>query len=200
VFRADVFAQLIRNDAPYAIDDMFWLAEIVRQRLGRVDYVHKARSWTIDPHTLGDWYRQTVRWSWGQFQSIRGHRLGIPVQRNAAKRLRFSWFDMAYLALLLDWIPYMLEPLILPPLAYFLRGLIDPLWFVAYYVAVSGAWVGVAAVALRKPRLVVLLPAVLALDLVYRLTMMHAFVKAIAQPRIATCQWDSPPRFEAEGS
>ncbi len=52
LFRADVFAQLIEDDAPYAIDDMYWLAEIARRRLGRVEYVHRALSWTIDPHTF----------------------------------------------------------------------------------------------------------------------------------------------------
>src|SRR5262249_27703873 len=36
VFRADVFRRLIDENAPYAIDDMFWLAEIARLRLGRV--------------------------------------------------------------------------------------------------------------------------------------------------------------------
>ena len=99
-FRADVFKQLIDEDAPYAIDDMYWLAEIVRQRLGRVAFVHDARSWTIDPHRLGDWYRQTVRWSWGQFQSVRGHRLGVPIQRDDRRRIGWglSWFDVAYLA------------------------------------------------------------------------------------------------------
>jgi hypothetical protein len=56
VFRARVFEQLISRDAPYAIDDMYWLAEVVRQRLGRIEYVHGARSWTIDPHRFGDWY------------------------------------------------------------------------------------------------------------------------------------------------
>ncbi len=196
VFRPDVFEQLIRDDAPYAIDDMYWLAEIIRRRLGRIAYVHRARSWTIDPHTLRDWYRQTVRWSWGQFQSIRGHRLGVPVQRNADKRLRFSWFDAAYLALLLDWLPYMLEPLLLPPIAYFFRGLVDPIWFFVYYFAMSTAWIAIGACALRKPRLVLLVPAILVLDLVYRFTMLHAFVKTLLQPQIEVCKWDSPTRFQ----
>src|SRR5262245_9925444 len=176
VFRAGVFGQLIEHDAPYAIDDMYWLAEIVRRQLGRVAYVHDAHSWTIDPHTFRDWYRRTVRWSWGQFQSIRGHRLGLPLQRDHARRLgvRFSWFDLAYLALLLDWLPYMLEPLALVPAAILLSRWIDPLWFVVFYVGTSVAWVSVAAAAMRRPRLVLLAPAIMALDLVYRATMMHA--------------------------
>jgi cellulose synthase/poly-beta-1,6-N-acetylglucosamine synthase-like glycosyltransferase len=198
VFRSDVFATLIADDAPYAIDDMYWLAEIVRRRLGRVAYVHDARSWTIDPHRFSDWYRQTVRWSWGQFQSVRGHRLGVPIQRARERRVgvRLSWFDTLYLALLLDWLPYMAEPLLLPPLAYFLRGWIDPLWFAAYYVGASVAWIAIAAIALRKPRLLLLAPAIVALDLVYRVAMIHALVKAIRFPRVEVCVWDSPARFD----
>jgi poly-beta-1,6-N-acetyl-D-glucosamine synthase len=141
-----------------------------------------------------------VRWSWGQFQSVRGHRLGWPIQRSATSRTgwRFSWFDLAYLALLVDWLPYMLEPLILPPITYFARGLINPIWFLVYYLATSFAWVGLASAALRKPRLLVLAPAILVLDLVYRVTMMHAVIKTIRTPRIELCKWDSPARFEAE--
>ena len=200
VFRADVFGQLIEEDAPYAIDDMYWLAEIVRRRLGRVAYVHEARSWTIDPHTFRDWYRQTVRWSWGQFQSIRGHRLGIPIQPDARSRarIRFSWFDLAYLALLVDWVPYMLEPLAIVPLVILLRGWIDPVWFAAFYLGSSMVWISLGAIALRKPRLALLAPAIIALDLVYRVTMMHATVKAIRRPRVARCAWDSPTRFDLE--
>jgi cellulose synthase/poly-beta-1,6-N-acetylglucosamine synthase-like glycosyltransferase len=199
-FRADVFAQLIDEDAPYAIDDMYWLAEIIRRKLGRVDFVHDARSWTMDPHRLGDWYKQTVRWSWGQFQSVRGHRLGAPFQRDSARRRgwAFSWFDAAYLALLVDWFFYAVEPLVIVPLAWWLGRWFDPVWLVAFYLGSSLAWISVAACALRKPRLIVLAPAILALDLVYRLTMLHAVIKTIYRPRIDTCKWDSPERFHVE--
>ena len=187
VFRADVFARLIEAEVPYAIDDMFWLAEIVRAKLGRVAYVHSARSWTIDPHTFRDWYGQTVRWSWAQFQSVRGHRLG----------LRVSWFDFAYLALLIDWAPYMLEPLLFAPAAYFLKTWIDPIWFLVWYLGSSFAWMAVAAAALKKPRLLVLAPVLICLDLVYRFAMLHACVKAIRHPR-SEAKWESPERFRLE--
>jgi cellulose synthase/poly-beta-1,6-N-acetylglucosamine synthase-like glycosyltransferase len=198
MFRSEVFSSLIADDAPYVIDDMYWVAEIVRRRLGRITYVHDARSWTIDPHTFRDWYRQTVRWSWGQFQSVRGHRLGLPVQRDATSRLRVrvSWFDLAYFALLADWLSYMLEPVAIVPIAFFLRGWIDPRWLGLFYVASSFAWLCIAAIALRKPRLIALFPAILLLDIVYRATMVHAAVKTIRQPRTERCQWDSPTRFD----
>ena len=197
VFRARIFGELILDDAPYAIDDMYWLAEIARRQLGRIAYVHRARSWTIDPHTFKDWYTQTVRWSWGQFQSVRGHRLGVPLVPDERRALgvRFSWFDFAYLLLLLDWAPYMLEPLLIVPAMLLLGAWIDPVWFGVFYLATSMAWITAAAVALRKPRLLVMAPAILVLDLVYRATMFHAVIKAIRQPRIETCKWDSPTRF-----
>jgi cellulose synthase/poly-beta-1,6-N-acetylglucosamine synthase-like glycosyltransferase len=197
-FRAPVFAELVKLDAPYAIDDMFWLAEIARQRLGRVAYVHAARSWTIDPHTFRDWYRQTVRWSWGQFQSVRGHRLGLPVRRDRGSRLglRFSWFDFGYLALLIDWLPYMIEPFVFVPVAYFLRAWVNPLWFLLAYLATSILWILVGAIALRKPRLALLAPVIMVLDLVYRVTMLHALVKTVLHPRVDVCRWDSPERFQ----
>jgi biofilm PGA synthesis N-glycosyltransferase PgaC len=198
VFRARIFEALIAHDAPYAIDDMYWLAEIARKRMGRVAYVHGARSWTIDPHRLGDWYRQTLRWCWGQFQSIRGHRLAVPIRRGGPLGLRFSWFDAAYLLLLVDWLAYALEPALIVPVAYLFKGWIDPIWFPVLYLATSSAWIALAAAALRKPRLIVLTPVILALDLVYRVAMLHAVVKTVLRPRIETCAWDSPARFELE--
>jgi poly-beta-1,6-N-acetyl-D-glucosamine synthase len=200
VFRASVFAELSQHDAPYAVDDMFWVAEISRRKIGRVEYVHDVTAWTIDPHRFRDWYRQTVRWSWGQFQSIRGHRLGLPVQRKPGSRfgLSFSWFDAAYLLVMLDWLGYAVEPIVLGMTWFFLRGWIDPLWFVIYYVGANCLWITVAAAALRKPRLIALAPALLLLDFVYRVTMVHAAVKTVLQPRIATCRWDSPPRFDLQ--
>jgi cellulose synthase/poly-beta-1,6-N-acetylglucosamine synthase-like glycosyltransferase len=203
LFRAEIFAALVEQDAPYAIDDMFWLAEIARRRLGRVAYVHAARSWTIDPHTFRDWYRQTVRWSWGQFQSVRGHRLGSFIRRDRARgrfALRFSWFDLGYLALLVDWLPYMIEPFVFAPAAYFFRRWVDPMWFVGAYLVTSVGWIMIAAAALRRPRLVLLAPAILVLDLIYRVTMLHALVKTVRQPSVEVCRWDSPERFVIDGS
>jgi hypothetical protein len=73
---------------------------------------------------------------------------------------------------------------------------IDPIWFLGLYLVTSIGWIGIAAAALRRPRLLVLAPAILALDLLYRLTMLHAIAKAIRQPRIEVCRWDSPQRFQ----
>jgi hypothetical protein len=92
----------------------------------------------------------------------------------------------------------MVEPLLLPLLAVLTRGWVDPYWFLALYLASSGGWIVIGAIALRKPRLIVLAPAIIVLDLVYRVAMLHAIAKAIWSPRIETCAWTSPPRFELD--
>ena len=84
------------------------------------------------------------------------------------------------------------------PLAWFCGRWFDPLWFLAFYVGSSIAWIAVAACALRKPRLLLLAPAILVLDLLYRMTMLHVVIKTIYRPRIEICRWDSPERFQTE--
>jgi hypothetical protein len=51
---------------------------------------------------------------------------------------------------------------------------------------------------LRKPRLLVLAPFLIVLDLVYRACMLHAFVKTLVTPTIESCTWVSPTRFAPE--
>jgi hypothetical protein len=72
------------------------------------------------------------------------------------------------------------------------------MWFGIFYLASSVGWIAIAAAALRKPRLVVLAPILILLDLVYRACMLHAFVKALVTPKIESCTWVSPPRFALE--
>lgn len=185
-FRSKVLDQLLTEDTPYAIDDMYWMAELVRKKLGRVCYEPRAESWTIDPYNFKSWYKQTVRWSWGQFQSIYGHRLGA----------RASWFDFTYLLLLLDWLLYLIEPFAIPALLYFQPIYpLDLSTILLFYVGMSAIWLGTAALALKRPRLFLFLPAILILDLFYRITMLHALIKTAREPRVARCVWKSPARL-----
>jgi hypothetical protein len=129
--------------------------------------------------------------------------LGIPVRADGGNRLRvrFSWFDLAYLALLVDWLPYMLEPLLVVPFAHSSWADGSTRCGLPRSTSVRAfVWITIAACVLRKPRLILLAPAVLALDLVYRVTMLHATVKAILQPRVTHCSWDSPTRFDTKTS
>jgi hypothetical protein len=58
-------------------------------------------------------------------------------------------------------------------------------------------WIVIAAVALRQWRLVLLTPAILAVDLVYRVIFVHALVKTFRQPTVESCSWESPARYAA---
>ncbi|MGC4859142.1 hypothetical protein [Micromonospora sp. DT41] len=54
-------------------------------------------------------------------------------------------------------------------------------------------WVALAAWRLRRPRLLLFLPAIVLTDLLYRVILVHALVKAIRQPTVDRCVWASPP-------
>jgi hypothetical protein len=59
------------------------------------------------------------------------------------------------------------------------------------------AWLTAAAIALRRPRLVLFVVPIIILDLVYRVIFVQALVKAIRQPTVGSCTWSSPQRFAA---
>ncbi|MGH9181035.1 MAG: glycosyltransferase family 2 protein, partial [Acidimicrobiales bacterium] len=96
VYRSTLLDQVLVADTPYIVDDTYWTLETQRRRLGRIVYAASAKAWICDPTTLGDWYRQNLRWMWGSFQGVWGHKIG----RRATR------FDFAYVLLILDWILY----------------------------------------------------------------------------------------------
>jgi len=62
------------------------------------------------------------------------------------------------------------------------------------YASGYAAWSIVGAIALRKWRLAVLWPALLVLDWIARVNLVHAAIKALRQPT-AECRWESPARY-----
>ena len=56
-------------------------------------------------------------------------------------------------------------------------------------------WTALASVATKKWRIVVMTPAIALIDIVYRVTFVHALVKTIRQPRVSSCRWVSPARY-----
>jgi len=62
------------------------------------------------------------------------------------------------------------------------------------YVAGYAAWSTIGAIALRKWRLLVLWPALLVIDWVSRVNLIHAAIKAVRHPT-AECRWESPERY-----
>ena len=184
VYRTSLLRRLTEAPIPYIVDDTYWTLETHRRKLGRIVYAPRATAWVQDPTTLREWYRQNLRWMWGTMQGIAGHRVGR----------RLTRFDIAYVGLILDWVLYVaLWPLLL--VFGFLASGQDPLRFLVLYFAGYLLWGTVGAIALRKWRLVVLVPALMIMDWIQRVNFVHAFVLTVRRPRVESCRWESPTRY-----
>jgi len=187
VYRTSVLREVLVEKTPYIVDDTYWVLETQRKGLGRVRYAPRADAFIQDPTNGRDWYKQNLRWLWGTGQGILGHRVGR----------QKSWFDFWYASLMLDWAVYiLLWPVLVAVLIIgdFVAPQIIGLAIVSTYLA----WTSVAAVALRQWRLLVLIPFLIAYDWLYRVNFVHAMVKAIRQPTVESCTWDSPKRHVEE--
>jgi cellulose synthase/poly-beta-1,6-N-acetylglucosamine synthase-like glycosyltransferase len=186
VYTSNFLREVLRPDTPYVVDDTYWVLEAHRRKLGRVVYCPTTAARIQEPTTIRSWYRQNLRWLWGTFQGVIGHKVG----RRATR------FDVAYVGLMFDWLLYtLITPAILAALV--VTNLDDPTrlgQIGLLYIAGYAAWSAVGAIALRKWRLLLLAPALLVLDWIARVNLLHAAVKAIRQPT-SECRWESPARY-----
>ncbi len=181
IYRVEMLDEVLPQPPPYIVDDTFWVLETQRKKHGDIVYAPKARAHLQDPTNFRDWYKQNLRWLWGTFQGIAGHRVGRHRSR----------FDVAYILLILQWIVY----IGLTPLTIWI--LVSSAQAATLFAGVFLLWVVAAAINLRKPRLVLFAPAILVVDIIYRFVFVHALVKAWRQPTVETCVWDSPARFSS---
>lgn len=181
VYRTQLLDEILPVQPPYIVGDTFWVLETQRRDLGGTVYAPRARAVLQDPTNLRDWYRQNLRWLWGTFQGIIGHRVGRT----------YSRFDVAYLLLMLQWVLYIVSA---PPAVWLIMASGAP-HILLIFLGGSAAWVLAASIHLRIPRLVLFLPAIMALDLVYRVIFVHALIKAVRQPTVDRCVWSSPARL-----
>jgi biofilm PGA synthesis N-glycosyltransferase PgaC len=183
VYRSSLLDSVVVEKTPYIVDDTYWTLETQRRKLGRIVYAPEAHAWICDPLTLRDWYRQNLRWIWGMYQGIVGHGVGR----------RRSLFDISCLLMMIDWAFYVFGLPALVGLTIWLD------WFSLHLVIVYFAgylgWTTLAAVATGKWRIVVMTPAIMLIDVIYRITFVHALVKTIREPRVSTCRWVSPARY-----
>ncbi|MET0908740.1 MAG: glycosyltransferase family 2 protein [Ilumatobacteraceae bacterium] len=188
VYRASFLNEVLRSDTPYVVDDTYWVLEAQRRNLGRIVYCPETSAKVQEPTSVRAWYKQNLRWLWGTFQGVIGHKVG----RKATK------FDVAYLGMMLDWLLYtFVTPVFL---AYVLVANTDRLGHVAVMYGIGyTAWAAIGAIALRRWRLLLLWPALALLDWVARVNFIHAAIKAIRQPTSA-CRWESPARYSTPSS
>lgn len=185
VYRCEVLDKVLIANTPYIVDDTYWTLETHRLKLGRIVYAPKARAWIQDPTNFRDWYRQNLRWMWGTFQGILGHRIGT----------KFNAFQLAFLMLILEWIIYVASGPIVVWLIWH-GGLKNLPFNLTLLLGGYAAWVLMAAAAMKRPKLILFVPAIVVIDMVYRVIMVHSFVKALRYPSVESCVWDSPKRLE----
>ena len=184
VYRSSLLDQVLVEQTPYIVDDTYWTLETHRRKLGRIVYAPAAHAYIQDPTSFRAWYRQNLRWLWGTFQGIRGHRCG---------RSR-SWFDAAYVLLMVDWMLYIVGGPIM--LGFVGASLLwDLQWAIAAVVVGYFAWTIPAACLTKRWRLVPMTPAFIVIDWIYRVVFVHAIVKAIREPNVQSCRWESPARY-----
>ncbi len=185
LYRTEVLDKVLHSRTPYIVDDTFWTLETHRLKLGTIKYSAKARAWLQDPTTFRDWYKQNLRWMWGTYQGIIGHQIGT----------RLDKFHMSYIALMADWFIYILSG----PLTLFViwqAGLDNLLLELLLLTSGYLAWVTLAAISLKRPRLILFVPAIVVIDFIFRWIMIHGLIKAIKQKTVQNCVWESPKRFD----
>lgn len=179
VYRVELLDKVLPEPPPYIVDDTFWVLETQRKQHGNIVYAPKARAHLQDPTKFKDWYKQNKRWLWGTFQGIHGHKVGRKLSR----------FDFAYVVLMLQWTLY----IALTPLTVWL--LVSSLNALLIALSVYMIWLSLAAIQLKQYRLVLFAPAIIVVDILYRIIFVHALFKTFRQPTVKTCVWDSPTRF-----
>jgi cellulose synthase/poly-beta-1,6-N-acetylglucosamine synthase-like glycosyltransferase len=183
VYRSRLLEQVLVEKTPYIVDDTYWVLETQRRNLGKVVYAPRARAHLQDPTNFNDWYKQNLRWLWGTFQGIIGHRVG----HQATK------FDLAYVLLIAHWSLYILStPL---TIVVVIAIAINAPIFLTIFFAGYSFWVVAASIGLRQPRLLLFILPIMAVDIVYRFLFVHAFIKALRQPTVDNCVWESPARI-----
>ncbi len=183
IYRTQLLDELLPVPPPYIVDDTFWVLETQRKDLGGIVYAPRARAHLQDPTNIRDWYRQNLRWMWGTFQGIIGHRVGRTKSR----------FDVAYVLLMVHWFIYVVGT----PFTIWLMVIAvtnSPLT-VAIFVGLYCLWMVAAGIALGHLRLLMLAPLILLVDVLYRVVFVHALIKALRHPTVPSCVWDSPTRF-----
>jgi cellulose synthase/poly-beta-1,6-N-acetylglucosamine synthase-like glycosyltransferase len=185
-YQAAVLDRVVSTTTPYIVDDTYWCREIQREGLGRIEYDARAVATVQEPTTLRQLWKQDLRWAWGTWQGVLGHRIGLRPTRVDAG----FWLSMLDLGLFV-----LLWPVLAVGAAVAGISLTDAL---AYYLAGYAVCGVVAALVRGNARMVVLWPAFAVYDWLYRIVVVVALVKAIRQPRVERCTWVSPTRYTAE--
>lgn len=105
-FRSDVFAK-VNFDNKSLTEDFDVTLQLHRQKLGTVQFIPTAISYTQDPKSLADYTNQITRWNRGGLQSMLRHGIGRRPTRIDAYLTYQIMQNLLFFASYLIWVPYM---------------------------------------------------------------------------------------------
>ncbi len=178
-FRSDIIEKLDFG-ANTLTEDFDLTLQIHRQKLGRIQFIPKAKTFTQDPKNFHDFRKQINRWYRGLFVSLRRHRIGTKAQK----------IDIYISYLLIQAFLYCFTQLVYIPAMAFLFG--QPYWIALAFLGdllillAITVW---AALLNRRPDIVAAFPLFYLLRWTYMLVLLKAFIEVIILKRYIN---DSP--------
>lgn len=187
-FRSTVLDTVVQRDNWTVTEDCDWCWLIHRRHLGSIRFLPGAVSYIQCPSSLGDLYRQWLRWTWGGFQVVRRRRVGL-----GFARADVAWWVLAWRTIL-DVLVYAAIALLV------VRGEVLALRDVVLFTAVYGGAVGVVgAIRMRNWRVALFGWMSLPLNVLWAVAYVHGLLKAVVRPRTQRVAWVSPTRYDAPG-
>ncbi len=105
-FRADVFAK-VNFDNKSLTEDFDVTMQLHRKKLGRIQFIPSAVTYTQDPKTLSDYTKQIRRWNRGGLQSMMKYGIGRRATRIDAYLSYQVMQNLLFFASYLVWVPYL---------------------------------------------------------------------------------------------
>lgn len=105
-FRADVFAK-VNFDNKSLTEDFDVTMQLHRKKLGKIQFIPSAVTYTQDPKTLADYTKQIRRWNRGGLQSMMKYKIGRRATRIDAYLSYQIMQNLLFFASYLIWVPYL---------------------------------------------------------------------------------------------
>lgn len=163
--------------------------QIHRKKLGRIQFIPKAKTYTQDPGTIGEYVKQITRWYRGFFQGVVSHRLGTQPQK----------IDAFLGALVIQTVLYGIELIALPLWVTFVSHDATPLS--AFFLSEAGLYLLVlitcAAVA-KRPDIIAIFPLFYVIRLINMYVFFRSGFEVLIQKKFRgrTVGWTTPKRYK----
>ena len=105
-FRSDVFDKVNFQNGSLT-EDFDVTLQLHRQKLGKVQFIPKAVTYTQDPKTTQDFIKQITRWNRGGLQSMANHKIGRKFSAIDAYLSYQIIQNLMFFVIYCLWIPYM---------------------------------------------------------------------------------------------